>query len=55
MPRNQSAQELGLAIGTVVKVEMVGRVYKATTTDGTDVTDKFAATRTSSQFVAGWA
>lgn len=42
MPRSMTAEELGLSIGTLVRVTRDGRGYTATTTTGEVVTDKFA-------------
>jgi MoxR-like ATPase len=43
MPHKISADELGLPIGTVVKVSRKGRTYVAETPDGVDVADKIAS------------
>jgi len=40
MPRKTTAEELGIAIGTVVKVDKDGRTYTAVTPAGTNVADK---------------
>jgi len=40
MPHSLSAEELGIPLGTVVKVTKEGRSYRAVTSSGEDVTDK---------------
>jgi MoxR-like ATPase len=40
MPRNQTAEELGISIGTIVRITRDGRAYNAVTVDGTSVVDK---------------
>ena len=40
MPRNQSAEELGIPIGSIVRITRNGRAYTAVMVDGTDVVDK---------------
>jgi energy-coupling factor transporter ATP-binding protein EcfA2 len=43
MPRNTSAEDLGIPIGTLVKVTKDGRTYSAVTTEGEDVSNKIAS------------
>lgn len=53
MPRNMTADELGIPLGTLVKVSRNGRFYSAVTTDGTDVTEKIEGYALKNAFRAG--